>query len=652
MPTSPPLLIDLAGVARLADVRRPVASVWRTRFASGADPFPAPVSARSGRAFFDGEAVARWLVRTEHGNNPDAVADAAASATPDGFDIADPRHVAAVDALLALHAASGGPSDDRTPAELRRRAADADPDNACLVDEVAHASGDWVEWASRLADAAYSAVQASRLLERRHAAVSRSAGSAGALTPAAEALLVSLVDALRIGDLAELILDGGIDPSLGAELIAQAGDGVEVVVKPSAAGRRVRRRLLCDAVAQPAAMSRGDGPRLHVIRLPSDDVRTAAAMLGVVDDLALGMRDHDRAVVLAPASALLERLSRTGDATRTDVLRTGRVRAIVRLPVGVVSSSWREVLALWVLGREAAKVPLAERFTAVADLTDRPLTPATLADLASDVLAAMGTVRDLRAHAFRFAGLVRTTALLAARGDLMPRGGLPAWERLSHDLAARLDHAHRALGEDAPGGAPAGAPGPRVGAARVEDLLADRHLRLISGTRVAPEELTDTGWIVVGAEELEDPARLGGRRVDPLAFPARHPSAQLTAAGDVIFRTAPTPKAWVDADGSKVVAHPARVLRVRAADPGGLIPELVAADIARAPGGPAAWRRWRMRRVAPAAAAPLRAALAKIATRRAGLDRRIRALDDYSELLADGVVAGVVTLPAPLPDTQ
>ena len=125
MSTSSPLLIDLAGVARLADVQRPVASVWRTRFASSTDPFPPAVTEKGGRALFDAMSIAQWLARTDHGNNPDAVADAAASATPTGFDVADASHVAAVDALLALRAVSGEPvggsEHRRTSAAGRRR---------------------------------------------------------------------------------------------------------------------------------------------------------------------------------------------------------------------------------------------------------------------------------------------------------------------------------------------------------------------------------------------------------------------------------------------------------------------------------------------------------------------------------------------------
>lgn len=645
MPTSSPLLIDLAGVARLADVRRPVASVWRTRFASATDPFPQVVSEKGGRALFDVMSVAQWLARTEHGNNPDAVADAAASAAPADFDFADASHVAAVDALLALRAASGERVGGLTIDELERRAVVADPDDSCLVTEVSTANKTWVEWADLLADAAYSPMQASQLLERRQRATTSSAGSSGPLTADAEALLVALTEALTVDRQAELVVSAGITPSLVSELVSQVNDDVEVVVSSLPEGRGIRRRLLCDGLVLPTRHSLPDAPRLYIERLPSGSVRSTSEMLQTVDELVLGMRDHDRAIVMAPAAVLVESIAPADGLARTDVLRSGRVRAIVKLPAGLVTAAPREALAFWVLGRETGDVPVADRFTAVADLTDAALTQASRADLTSDVLAAMGSALDVRAHAFRFTRLVRTTSLLASRGALVLGVSAPAIDRRStRDLPALLDQALIDLGEDAPQPAPTAEPGPTVPSARVEELIAEGHLRLLPGTRVASHEFSRSGLLVVGAEDLDDPAGIGDRRIDPLVFAAGHPSARLTVAGDVVFRTAPTAKAWVDPDGSKVVAYPARVMRIDGADPGGLVPDLVAADIDHSTGGPAAWRRWRLRRVAPRVAEPLRATLAHLATRRGALARRIKALDTYADLLTAGVVSGVATL--------
>ena len=92
------------------------------------------------------------------------------------------------------------------------------------------------------------------------------------------------------------------------------------------------------------------------------------------------------------------------------------------------------------------------------------------------------------------------------------------------------------------------------------------------------------------------------------------------------------------------MAYPARVLRISPADPGGLVPELVAADIATQASGPGPWKRWMLRRVAPAAIPPLRRALTELVVARADLTGRIDRLDHYIETLTSAVAAGAVTL--------
>jgi hypothetical protein len=644
--SSPSLLIDLAGVARLAGVRRPVASMWRARFREASDPFPQPRLEKGGRPFFDAMSVAQWLARTEHGNNPDAVADAAAAAAPGGFDIAEASHVACIDALLTLQAATGESLGGTDSEALRTIAAAVDPDDSFLTTELSTLEPAWQEWADLLADAAYSPVEASRALERRHAARRASDGSGGPLTADAEALTVALVEALAAGRDATLVVSGGILPALAVDLVSRLGDG-DISVQETE-GRSIRRRLLLEGMALPqASLSKATG-RLTVLRLPSADTRSTSDMLHALDELALGMRDDDRALVLAPAGVLTGPIGTADNLTRSDVLRAGRVRAIVRLPSGLISSAVREPLAFWVLGRETGDVPVADRFTAVADLTEADLTAAARTDLASDVLAAMGSGHDVRAHSFRFTRLVRTTSLLAARGGLLPVGGRSVAAAPSpRELPALLDRARSRIPDDVPTALPSERPSRTLDDASVDVLVADRHLRVLSGTRVASDEYAPTGLVAVGAEDLDTPAAIGERRIDPMVFAQRHPSAHLTGPGDIVFRTSPTAKAWVDHEGSKVIVHPARALRIDPSDPGGLVPDLVALDIDRSSGGPGAWRRWRLRRVPPSADAPLRAALADIASRRRALERRIKDLDHYKELLAAGVVSGAVTLTDP-----
>lgn len=648
MTSSPALLIDLAGIARLADVKRPVASVWRSRFNASSDPFPSVVEVKEGRPLFDAMSVAHWLTRTSHGNNPDVIADAAAASAPAGFDVADPSDVARIDALLTLGALTGRTVGDASPAMIRSLAARMDPDDAFLRTELAAVDPDAATWADLLADAAYSPLEASRLLEKRHAATRAAAGSEGPLDAVGEALLHELVASHTAGRPFALHVDGAVGPTLALDLLARVGDAQgDLIASQIHASRSIQRRAHLSGIAL-STLSSPSVNVLTVLRLPSGSASSTSAILRRVDDLALSLRDSDLAVVLAPATALAAPLTAADTLTRADALRSGRVRAIVQLPAGLVVSAPRESVALWVLGRETGDVPVSERFTAIADLTSIDLTPAARTDLASDVRAAMGSAHDVRAHAFRFVRLVRTSSLVASDGDLVAGGAPRVMAGPSpRDIPALLDAARAEITADVPTATTADPALPSLEARTVETLIADGHLRLVRGTRVTSDEFTAAGLVAVGADDLDDHRRIGARRIDPLGFAAKHPSARLTAPGDIVFRTSPTPKAWIDRDGSKIVMHPARVLRIDPADPGGLVPDLIAVDISRAPGGPGSWRRWQLRRVTPPVTAPLRAALVDIAAQRAKLERTIAAIDRYHDLLTAGIVAGVVTLSAP-----
>ena len=76
------LRMTLSDVAALAQVQRPVVSMWRKRSAASAHPFPAPAALDGGRELFDADQVGAWLEATGRGNNTEARYDAAAFAAP------------------------------------------------------------------------------------------------------------------------------------------------------------------------------------------------------------------------------------------------------------------------------------------------------------------------------------------------------------------------------------------------------------------------------------------------------------------------------------------------------------------------------------------------------------------------------------------
>ncbi|MGK3950949.1 hypothetical protein ACLKM7_01355 [Microbacterium sp. I2] len=645
MSTAPSLLIDLAGVARLAGVQRPVASMWRSRFASTSDPFPEPSGEMGGRPQFEAKQVADWLVRTGHGNNPEAREDAAAAAAPADFSFADSSAVAELESLITLHSQTDD-LGELTHSQIEEAAAEVDPLDGMLQAEIsAHVrrGAPWLEYSAHLIDAAYSPSAALALVTRRHAVSHRAAGSAGPLVADAIALVVDATLAL-VGDGDAVTLDAG-DATLSSMLARKFGDDVSIVLPAGTHSRRVRRQLLVDGHWLADAeehLTRS----VVVARIPSDRGDDVAGMLRAVDEVSLSLRDPDAAVVIGPARALVDPLTPTDERARAEILRSGRIRGIARLSAGMVESATRESLALWVFGEPVGEVTPAQRLTAVADLTAIPLTPAARADLVSDMIAGMGSGRDLRAHQFRFATFVRTTSLQARSGSLVASATpkpVPATTDATH-LPALLDIAADTVRDDiAPIEIATDAHDvPR--ATSVPELINARHLRRIQGTRLDPNLLGSEGLIVVTSSDLDNPATIGRTRVDQLTLATQHPNAQLTRPGDVIFRTSPTAAAWVDTDGSKVVAYPARVLRITVGDPGGLVPEVIAADITGATAGPGAWKRWMLRRVAPHTIAPLRQALADIAAAREDLEARAARLSDYSALIVAGATSGAVTM--------
>ena len=192
------------------------------------------------------------------------------------------------------------------------------------------------------------------------------------------------------------------------------------------------------------------GPVVHVAQYPSpgEPGIGAAQILSAVEHLVLQMDDQQRAVIIAPARVLCDvPLTAAGAGLRSGLLRTGRVRAIVRLPQGLLRSKPREAQALWVLGPSFAEVPIAERWTMVADLSTRTLTEDVSQDLISDIVASMGNRATIRAHSFRFARLVQTRLLLASRKSLVvaPSHGSASDVRPGAEAALRVEELVRML---------------------------------------------------------------------------------------------------------------------------------------------------------------------------------------------------------------
>lgn len=669
------LRIGLADVARLARVRRPVVSMWRKRFSTRPSAFPAALETRGGVELFDAVSVARWLVDTEHGNNPDAVTEVPLHARPQGFE---GSYVDVMTSLLALRAAHGFELGALARDDLMDLADETDPDDEALfreLDRVESGLERMARHADQLVEAAYGVAPAFEHTLVAHRRSSRDDGRSELAAEAASLCAEIAIELALTNPLADAAAPRFADPTgASADRLIDVVDRLTDVAEPvvmsadgdTSAARLLRRRLLAHGVPRTglAVDAAGDfqvsGPVVNVAQYPSPDggALDALATLSGIDQIALQMDDAQRAVVVAPSSVLVDGgLQPQAAALRSRVLRTDRVRAIVRLPAGLLPSAPRQHMAIWVLGPAHEGIAIADRWTMLSDLSTFELTPVVRADLVGDLAAAMGDRQAVHAHSFTFTRVTPTSRVLARSGSLLDVGGTlrhaPEQAKVDAETSARFDQIVDDLGADSvPASVRAAVPSAfpaRVPPATFADLVREGHVRYVPGSRLDVGDLaTDdrSGFTVIGPDEVRGDRTPGDRRIDRLRLAAAYPSARLTEPGDVVFLTGAEPAAWVDHDGSSVVMAPARVLRINRDDDAGLLPDVLAMDVARS--APATrWHSWRVRRVATDQRAPLARTLADLRSARIEALQRIAKLEELEHLIVAGTAAGTLTLTEP-----
>lgn len=670
------LHMSLSDVASLAQVQRPVVSMWRRRSSGGPLPFPAAAATANGVELFDADEVTAWLQATGRGNNPEATNDAAVFArlaTPAAGAPRDSRQTFdGLTSLLALKVITGQILSRTSVAELLDSADEADPDDVFLYSELealGSALPGLANFADRLADSAFSAPAAfEKLLAHRFKAGLREQSDT-ALTDAALKLVgTTALELAATLDRKPLFVDstpGGSDVMLS--IVQQSGEAGPVTFLAAdhdgGASRFARRRLAVHgADSAPVKVdAKGaftvSGPAVHVAQYPAPGdpaLDTTGILLGI-ENIVLQMDDSQRAVVIAPARVLCDPLQGEAGNLRAGLLRSGRVRAIVRLQPGLLRAKPRESQALWVLGPSFAEVPIADRWTMVADLSTSPLTLDVSQDLISDAVASMGSRATIRAHSFRFARLVQTRVLLAARGALV--SVLPARSTTAArgiETALRIEELVRVLCAGAaeppalPAVQPAAGGGP-LPPATVQELMKTGNLRYVKGVRLEEADLNGrAGSRILGREDLMDPHGSQSRFITLLDFAAKYPAGRLTEPGDVVFCTSPRPAAMVDAEGGAVVVFPARILRIDDGDPGGLVPGVVGRDINSLNPADKTWRNWRLRRTAEAQRQPLINTLEALQHEQAQARERLKHLEELATLITDGVAGGSLTLTDPI----
>ena len=624
-------LMTMRDIASLARVQRPVVSMWRRRSRDSAHPFPCPYQGPAGQELFFRDEVVAWLEETEHGNNPDVRADAAAHALLEAASPERRRAAAeALSALLTLRHLCGHPLGALDADQLIDLADAHDPDDECLFAELGRIDDpvSLARLADELVDAAWSVEGAHEALLNQRFRTSWEPLTQAALAPAVHRVVAELVGALarELGDRARVMDPTGSAADLLVEVATAVGNPVLLMVGKGPIHRLTRRQLLVAGLdVESVGRGEGDwsvaGPVVHLVVLPVPDhpVMTEAEQLDVVDEIAVGLDVDQVAVVLGPAAVLTDPLAGAALRRRDQLLREGHVRALVRLPGGLRPTRAREHLALWLLAASDNATP-AERRTGVADLSAATLTQAVIDGLIDDLLASWQGREGARRRAWAQLVHVPTADLAARTGSLLLRRPVrgPNSDRSGSDWVVRL----AAADSDAfLAGFRLRVRDERPEQVSVEQALAHGWVRVLPGHRLPLDDLPPGSVAVLGLDDLDDPGR-APRRVDRLALHGRA-DVRLTEPGDVVFTTQGRPRAMLDVEGGVVVLTPARVLRVTAGAP--LVPAAIVARINRATSS--AWRSWPLAllpedegRVLAEALADLDAERRRVADRLAHLD--------------------------------
>lgn len=687
--SSAPTLLTLADISVLARVQRPVVSMWRKRASPSDHPFPEPVIVDGRQALFDSAAVVDWLEATSRGNNPEARAEVALHAATTLRVEEDAARLDDLSVLLTLKAITGIQAHGLSSLVLADLADDADPFDLFLFTEV-DSRGPELRAQAAVADdvasAGFTPAAALEALFRQRQRLDFSAHARTELSGATGERLAALVAAVIKGS----ETSGLAAPCSGSDLLVPLARSLDAgllpllqVPQPRDAVERLELRRLAAAgwelvPGAPEADDEGEKrPTTAVVVLPTpfQPNVTSLEVIETVDNVAMTLGPGDSAVVVAPASALV---GSTGDRAavelRAKLLRTGRVRAILRLPAGGLVAQPRVALGVWLLSAPAPSVRLEDRWVGLADLTREALDGREADDLLTDVLACLGDSSAVRAHAFRFLRLARVPELAASDGSLLyvgrPATGLGRVD-LAHSrlrvqllvegLAQSAKHDPVTEFQQLEIAAAAGNPalGSAAGRARLwtlGELVTSGMVRVLPGTRMRREHVLQRAdalgsvSTVIGPQEVHSGSS-GDAVVDRFLFATSYPRAQLTQPGDVIACLTGARGALVDDDGFSVALFPARVLRVDTKAAPWLRPHLLAAAVRAAPLS-TPWRVIRVPVVPPHGAPALDHALALLARARLDARRRLEQLDALADALVDGVAARAIDInfPASTPE--
>ncbi len=647
----------MQGIADLAQVKRPVVSTWRQRYAAGAsavaDPFPEPE--RRDPLEFDAAKVAAWLAATGRGNNPEAGLESPLYSSALQALTSDLERATA---LLVLQHVTG---EQVSGVDFSAAAAHLNAFSSGLPIAPAVLDSALVDLAlcsavDQLSEAAFSG---GRVLDRLVDGFTAAAGpwATEALTAPAMALLGQAVaEVVRLSprsivplDVGGLIVAGCLTEHLGEqERLPLRQRGTHPADHPleSSYSLAAWARLAAhgfpvelEAPGAPAA------PRGSVYLTLSQEPEPTGPFIDQVSDVLHSMGGDDVLLVVGPAWLLTEPAGRR---QRTRLLAPAKapaapLRYVARLPKGLSKFGGRRQLAIWVFNPDSS-----ER-TVVGSHSNTRLNAAARSAIAGDVAASLAGARAVRAHAFHSSVVLQTEQLV--RQEQLVTGTLAATVAITGgERLARVWKLRDAIQELRPEADPldgvdleaAGTPVSR--SLSLEEATRD-HLALdLPGTRIA-EELLQTpeagSAVVIGADEVRVPEAIGQRAVDRLVLEQAAPRARLTQPGDVIYLGTGEPAAIVDEDGGHVTLAPARILRCSGPRGGRqLVPEVVADDICQQLGVDR--RAWRLRTIPTEQADVLQTLSRPIAVHRRRAMDELQALDALRRELIDGLAEGAL----------
>lgn len=632
--------LSLADVARLAGVQRPVVSMWRRRPVPGA-PFPA--SQPDGRYLADD--VVTYLRATGRGNNPEP--ELATDLTVTASPAADPADRADILALLAARAILGGDALAGVDVEDLLDDVEAlDPDDEWLFSEIEDADIDRLApQADAIADNAYSTAEAYEELRSRTAPGGLATGLVTTLADIATALLGengTLVDVDATAS--DIALSVTTDESRTATRVlvatspapAQGNTAVHRTTAATAPIRQCLRRYRVHGLAARTTDLLGDWDLTEGSVILARVAPSPGAAMATIDELTLHMDPTTTALVIGPASILIDELPTDQVGARDAFLRDGLVRAAVRLPRGLLSEGGGEHLALWLMG------PGDPGHLWAGDLSGIGFGESTRQQLLDDVVAAARASHHGR-RAFALLHRTDTTRLLArslplTALDVSPTDPFPV---SAADDAARMADLLRELA--APMTDPFGDVRPQAtgsgsaGSSTLGDLARNRLIQVLPGHRFEP--------LPPGQLRMWTADAVASRRpdaVDLMTLTARHPDVALTRPGDVVFTSAGSPHAVVDAEGGSAVAEPARVLRI--SPTASLSARAMASAInALAPTpGKGRWRSWTVP-VVTGSRSDAEEALARVDSWEDQIRTRLDLLDELRRLATRSVTSGAVS---------